>query len=70
MSTTPAGSATSSPAAEKRPDRRRRQDVIGADLEPFYGTRVPWGGMVFVRLRAPEMSGHGAMGHAMHGAAP
>ena len=45
-------------------------DVIGADLEPFYGTRVPWGGMVFVRLRAPEMSGHGAMGHAMHGAAP
>lgn len=46
-------------------------DAIGAGLEPFYGTRVPWGGMVFVRLRAPdmpEMRAHGAMsGHDMHG---
>lgn len=43
-------------------------DAIGAGLEPYYGTRVPWGGMVFVHLRAPEMSGHGAMaGHGMHG---
>lgn len=45
-------------------------DVIGADLEPFYGTRVPWGGMVFVRLRPPEMQGmhdHGMSGHTMHG---
>jgi hypothetical protein len=30
-------------------------DMIGSSLEPFYGTRTPWGGMVFVRLRAPEM---------------
>jgi len=30
-------------------------DAIGADLGSFYGTRTPWGGMVFVRLRAPEM---------------
>lgn len=45
-----------------------RVDAIGADLEPFYGTRVPWGGMVFVRLRPPEMMDHGAMGgHHMHG---
>ncbi|HEX7838736.1 MAG TPA: hypothetical protein VF469_14770, partial [Kofleriaceae bacterium] len=36
-------------------------DAVGADLEPFYGTRVPWGGMVFVRLHAPEMA-HEAMG--------
>jgi hypothetical protein len=43
-------------------------NVIGADLEPFYGTRTPWGGMVFVRLRPPEMTMHGAMpGHAAHG---
>jgi len=43
-------------------------DVIGAGLEPFYGTRVPWGGMVFVRLRAPEMAGHGSThDHGMHG---
>jgi len=43
-------------------------EVIGADLEPFYGTRVPWGGMVFVRLRAPEMAGHGSThDHRMHG---
>ncbi|HEU0036139.1 MAG TPA: hypothetical protein VFQ53_36250 [Kofleriaceae bacterium] len=34
-------------------------DAIGSDLEPFYGTRVPWGGMVFVRLRPPEMTSHG-----------
>jgi hypothetical protein len=40
-------------------------DAIGADLEPFYGTRAPWGGMVFVRLRPPEMAGMGE--HAMHG---
>jgi hypothetical protein len=30
-------------------------DAIGRDLEPVYGTRKPWGGMVFVRLRPPEM---------------
>lgn len=30
-------------------------DVIGADLEPIYGTRTPVGGMVFVRLRPPVM---------------
>lgn len=42
-------------------------DAIGADLSSFYGTQAPWGGMVFVRLRAPEMKEHGAMGgHAMH----
>jgi hypothetical protein len=40
-------------------------DAIGTDLEPFYGTRVPWGGMVFVRLRPPEMKQHTRM--AMHG---
>jgi hypothetical protein len=37
-------------------------DVIGSNLEPFYGTRTPWGGMVFVRLRPPEME---MGGHAM-----
>ena len=42
-------------------------DAIGADLEPFYGTRVPWGGMVFVRLRPPEMTEHAMGQHAMHG---
>jgi hypothetical protein len=45
-------------------------DAIGADLEPLYATRVPWGAMVFVRLRAPEMlemHEHGAMSdHDMH----
>ncbi|HET7500977.1 MAG TPA: hypothetical protein VFK02_08245 [Kofleriaceae bacterium] len=41
-------------------------DAVGSDLEPFYGTRVPWGGMVFVRLRPPEMSAHDAMS-GMHG---
>ncbi len=42
-------------------------NAIGDNLEPFYGTRTPWGAMVFVRLRPPEMSHHGAMGsHAMH----
>ena len=30
-------------------------DVIGADLEPFYGTRTPVGGIVFVRIRPPVM---------------
>jgi hypothetical protein len=30
-------------------------DVIGSSLEPAYGTRTPWGGMVFVRLRPPTM---------------
>ncbi|MCW5808395.1 MAG: hypothetical protein KIT31_38955 [Deltaproteobacteria bacterium] len=30
-------------------------NAIGDDLAPFYGTRAPWGGMVFVRIRAPEM---------------
>jgi hypothetical protein len=30
-------------------------DVIGSSLEPTYGTRTPWGGMVFVRLRPPAM---------------
>ena len=30
-------------------------DVIGTSLEPTYGTRTPWGGMVFVRLRPPTM---------------
>jgi len=38
----------------------------GMSLEPFYGTRAPWGGMVFVRLRPPEMSEHSAMS-GMHG---
>ena len=42
-------------------------DAIGADLEPFYGTRVPWGGMVFLRLRPPEMKEHAMGQHAMHG---
>jgi hypothetical protein len=32
-------------------------DAIGADLGSFYGTRTPWGGMVFVRLR-PELNAH------------
>jgi len=31
-------------------------DIISSGLEPFYGTRTPWGGMVFVRLRPPEMA--------------
>lgn len=43
-------------------------DAIGADLGSFYGTRTPWGGMVFVRLRAPEMKQHGGIGgHSMQG---
>lgn len=43
-------------------------DRIGEELAPFYGTRTPWGGMVFVRLRAPEMKPHGAVrDHAMLG---
>ena len=29
--------------------------VIGPELEPFYGTRVPVGAMLFVRLRPPAM---------------
>ena len=37
-------------------------DVIGTELGSFYGTRAPLGGIVFVRLRAPEMRSHG---HAM-----
>jgi hypothetical protein len=39
-------------------------DAIGSDLGSFYGTRTPWGGMVFVRLRAPEMK-MGKMHHSM-----
>ena len=39
-------------------------DVIGSSLEPAYGTRTPWGGMVFVRLRPPMMQ-MGGMHHAM-----
>jgi hypothetical protein len=31
-------------------------DVIGDDLAPFYGTRLPVGGMVFVRLRPAGMA--------------
>jgi hypothetical protein len=43
-------------------------DAIGSNLEPFYGTRAPWGAMVFARLRSPEMKSGGAMsGHTMHG---
>lgn len=30
-------------------------DVVGASLEPAYGTRAPWGAMVFARLRPPTM---------------
>jgi hypothetical protein len=30
-------------------------DVIGDDLAPYYGTRLPVGGMVFVRLRPARM---------------
>jgi hypothetical protein len=43
-------------------------DVIGSSLEPFYGTRTPWGGMLFVRLRAHKMR-HDMPGmeHEMHG---
>lgn len=41
-------------------------DVIGSSLQPTYGTRTPWGGIVFVRIRPPamDMSMHG-MHHAM-----
>lgn len=39
-------------------------DAIGSALEPAYGTRAPWGGMVFVRLRPPMMP-MGGMHHAM-----
>ena len=43
-------------------------DSVGTGLAPFYGTRAPWGAMVFARLRAPEMKPGGAMsGHMMHG---
>ena len=28
-------------------------DAIGSDLAPYYGSRTPWGGMVFLRLRPP-----------------
>lgn len=44
-------------------------DVIGRALEPFYDTRTPWGGIVFVRLRPPSMK-MGGMAHTsgqMHG---
>jgi hypothetical protein len=30
-------------------------DLVGRALEPFYETRTPFGGMVFVRLRPPMM---------------
>jgi hypothetical protein len=30
-------------------------DVVGSTLGSTYDTRTPWGGMVFVRLRAPTM---------------
>jgi hypothetical protein len=30
-------------------------DVVGSRLGSIYDTRTPWGGMVFVRLRAPTM---------------
>lgn len=41
-------------------------DLIGSSLEPTYGTRTPWGGMVFIRIRPPamKMAMHG-MPHAM-----
>ena len=41
-------------------------NAIGSDLATFYGTRTPWGGIVFVRLRPPQMKtgGHAAM-HSM-----
>jgi hypothetical protein len=42
-------------------------DAIGDDLASFYGTHTPWGGMVFVRLRPPEMKEHAMGAHAMHG---
>ena len=57
MFTMLAGSAISCPASAFV----ATVDAIGPNLEPFYGTRVPWGGMVFVRLRPPEMSEHSAM---------
>lgn len=46
-------------------------DIVGSDLVPYYGTRTPVGGMLFVRLRPPEMhmGGMAGMGggHAMKG---
>lgn len=40
-------------------------DVVGADLAPFYGTRAPVAGVVFVRLRPPEMKMHHMAMHSM-----
>ncbi|HET7504931.1 MAG TPA: hypothetical protein VFK02_28100 [Kofleriaceae bacterium] len=41
-------------------------DVVGSTLGSVYGSRTPWGGMVFVRLRAPMMKMSGMhRDHAM-----
>jgi hypothetical protein len=40
-------------------------DVVGSTLSGVYDTRTPWGGMVFVRLRAPTMKQHAMSAHAM-----
>ena len=43
-------------------------DVVGRDLRPFYDTRTPVGGIVFLRIRPPVMRMHGTHGvHGVHG---
>jgi hypothetical protein len=41
-------------------------NVIAAELEPFYATRLPVGGVIFVRLRPSEVAMHGAGAPAHH----
>jgi hypothetical protein len=40
-------------------------DVIGARLADFYDTRVPVGGMVYLRVRPPAMKSDAHRGHSM-----
>jgi len=39
--------------------------IIPGELEPFYGGRVPLGGVVFLRLAVAPMSHAMPIGHAM-----
>ncbi|NVB82418.1 MAG: hypothetical protein HOV81_28825 [Kofleriaceae bacterium] len=43
-------------------------DIVGSTLGDFYDTRTPWGGMLFLRVRAPlmKMSGMSNESHDMH----
>ena len=40
-------------------------DVVGKDLGAIDDTRTPWGGMLFVRVRAPTMKMSHASGMPM-----